>query len=324
MRDVLVTGGAGYIGSHVCKALPEKGYTPITIDNLSTGNHLAVKWGPFFEGDIDDQTLVRNILEKYPICGVIHLAAYSNVRESLRTPLKYFQNNVGATLKFLEVLIEKKITPFVFSSTCAVYGMPKKVPIYETHPKSPINPYGESKLMVEKILQTMPDLKVAILRYFNAAGADLEGEIGESHDPETHLIPILIQTAMGKRKTFTLNGEDHETDDGTPVRDFIHVTDLAHAHVLALEKLIKEKGNLILNLGSGMGYSVRAVISLVEKRGETKIPIKVSARFSGDPPILIANEKKAKQTLDWNPHYDLSTMIETAWNWHQEKIEIGS
>lgn len=323
MKAVLVTGGAGYIGSHICKALAKKGYLPVTVDNLSTGNRQAVKWGPFFEGDIGDQKLIKSLLEAHPICGTIHLAAYSNVRESQQIPLKYYQNNVGSTLKLLEVLLEKKIAPFVFSSTCAVYGMPQKVPIEETHPKNPINPYGESKLMVEKVLQTIPDLDYAILRYFNAAGADLEGDIGESHDPETHLIPLLIQTALGKRETFTLNGDDHETEDGTPIRDFIHVTDLAHAHILAFEKLLEEKESLVLNLGTGKGYSVQDVISYIEEKAEGKIPIVKGQRFRGDPPTLIANGTKAMKTLHWKPSLDLSKMIETAWNWHQQSVEIG-
>ncbi|QVL57107.1 MAG: UDP-glucose 4-epimerase GalE [Simkaniaceae bacterium] len=322
MKAILITGGAGYIGSHICKALAKKGYEPITIDNLSTGNRSAVRWGPLYEGDIGDKKLVKTILEKYPVYGVIHLAAYSNVRESHQAPLKYYQNNVGATLSLLEVLLEMKVVPFVFSSTCAVYGMPQKVPIDESHPKNPINPYGESKLIVEKILQAIPELNCALLRYFNAAGADVEGEIGESHDPETHLIPLLIQTAMGKRETFTLNGEGHRTEDGTPIRDFIHVTDLALAHILALEKLIEKKESITLNLGTGIGYSVREVISHVEKKGKTKIPITVGGSFAGDPPILVANGDKAMKTLGWKPQYDLSTMIETAWNWHQEQVEL--
>lgn len=322
-KAVLVTGGAGYIGSHVCKALAQKGYLPVTIDNLSTGNRFAVKWGPFFEGEIGDQEFIKSLLEAHPICGTIHLAAFSNVRESHQVPLKYYQNNVSSTLKLLEVLLENKIVPFVFSSTCAVYGMPQKVPIEESHPKSPINPYGQSKLMVEKVLQTVPDLNYAILRYFNAAGADLEGEIGESHDPETHLIPLLIQIALRKRETFTLNGEDHETEDGTPVRDFIHVTDLAHAHVLALEKLLEEKESLVLNLGTGRGFSVQNIISYVEEKTQGKIPIVKGKRFPGDPPILIANGRKAMETLLWKPSFDLSKIIETAWNWHQQSIETG-
>jgi UDP-glucose-4-epimerase GalE len=319
MKHVLVTGGAGYIGSHICKSLFQKGYTPVTIDNLSLGYKHAVKWGPLIQGNCEDKALLRKLLDDYPILGVIHLAALSNVRESHRMPLQYYQNNVGATLNLLEVLKERRISYFVFSSTCSIYGIPKKVPIDETHPKCPINAYGESKWMVERILQTVSQshgLKTATLRYFNAAGADPDGEIGESHHPETHLIPLLIQTAMGKRSDFTLFGEDHETEDGTPVRDFIHVTDLANAHVQALECMITQEQSLTLNLGTGKGYSVREVIDTIEKGWDLKIPIVSGERFSGDPPILIANAEKAQDILGWSPQYsDIQTIVETAWDW---------
>ncbi len=323
MKKVLVTGGAGYIGSHICKALREQGYFPITIDNLSTGNRWAVKWGPLIEGDIGDQKLVRNILDEHKIIGVIHLAAFSNVRESHQIPLRYYQNNVGATLNLLEVLLEKHISYFVFSSTCSVYGMPKSIPIDETHSKCPINTYGESKWMIEQILQTISQshgMKVAALRYFNAAGSDLDGEIGESHTPETHLIPLLIQTAMRKREAFTLYGKNHETEDGTPIRDFIHVTDLSIAHVRALDTIIEKERNLTLNLGSGKGHSVREVIEQVEKIGGYPIPMTLGKHFSGDPPILVANPEKAMEILNWKPSLsELSTIIQSAWSWHQQK-----
>ena len=319
MKHVLVTGGAGYIGSHICKSLFQKGYTPVTIDNLSLGHKRAVKWGPFIQGDCGDKALLHKLFDDYPTLGVIHLAALSNVRESLHIPLQYYQNNVGATLNLLEVLKERRISYFVFSSTCSIYGMPKKVPIDESHPKYPINTYGESKWMVERVLQTVSQshgLKAATLRYFNAAGADPDGEIGESHHPETHLIPLLIQTAMSKRPHFTLFGEDHETEDGTPVRDFIHVTDLANAHVQALEYMITQEQNLTLNLGTGKGYSVREVIDTIEKGWDLKIPIVSGERFPGDPPILIANAEKAQDILGWSPQYsDIQTIIETAWDW---------
>lgn len=319
MKHVLVTGGAGYIGSHICKSLFQKGYSPVTIDNLSLGHKRAVKWGPLIQGNCGDKVLLHKLLDDYPILGVIHLAALSNVRESHRIPLQYYQNNVGATLSLLEVLIKRRISYFVFSSTCSIYGMPKKVPIDETHPKCPINTYGESKWIVEKILQTASQshgLKIATLRYFNAAGADPDGEIGESHHPETHLIPLLIQTAMGKRPHFNLFGEDHETEDGTPVRDFIHVTDLANAHVRAFECMIAQKRNLTLNLGTGKGHSVKQVIDTIEKGWGLKIPIVSEERFPGDPPILIANAEKAQDILGWIPQYsDIQTIIETAWNW---------
>ena len=326
MKHVLVTGGAGYIGSHICKSLFLKGYTPVTIDNLSLGHEWAVKWGPFIQGNCGDKELLHNTLDNYPILGIIHLAALSNVRESHRIPLQYYQNNVGATLSLLEVLKKRRISYFVFSSTCSVYGMPKQVPIDETHPKCPINTYGESKWMVERILQTTSqshELKVATLRYFNAAGADPAGEIGESHHPETHLIPLLIQTAMGKRPHFTLFGEDHETEDGTPVRDFIHVTDLADAHVRAFECMIAEGRNLTLNLGTGKGHSVREVIDTIEKDWKLNIPIAIDERFPGDPPILVANAKKAQGILGWTPKYsDIQTIIETAWNWQNAAAPV--
>ncbi len=326
MSKILVTGGAGYIGSHVCKALSENGYTPITIDNLSTGNRWAVKWGPFIEGDIGNKDLLRKTLDDHNIRGVIHLAALSNIRESHRIPLRYYQNNVGATLSLLEVLIERKVSYFVFSSTCSVYGMPKKIPIDETHSKCPINTYGSSKWMIEQILQTVSQsygMKIAALRYFNAAGSDLDGEIGESHDPETHLIPLLIQTAMGKKKIFNLYGENHETEDGTPIRDFIHVTDLSAAHARALDTIMEKERNLTLNLGTGKGYSIREVIKQIETISGAPIPITLGKRFPGDPPILIANAENAMNLLNWTPsHSDLSTIIETAWNWHEQKVSI--
>jgi len=266
---ILVTGGAGYIGSHICKALAQKGYIPVTLDNLSLGHKWAVKWGPFVEGDISDREHLNSLCKKYQFQGVIHLAALSDVRESHHRPLSFYRNNVGGSLTLLEVIKEYRVPFLVLSSSCSVYGMPEQIPIEESHPKIPISPYGISKWMVEQILQSTSHthgIKSATLRYFNAAGADLDGEIGEVHDPETHLIPLLFQTALKKRPSFTLFGDDHDTPDGTPVRDFIHVTDLADAHVKALEYLIEKGVNLTLNLGVGKGYSVREVIRAVEKK----------------------------------------------------------
>jgi len=320
---ILVTGGAGYIGSHVCKALALNGATPVTLDNLSLGNKWAALWGPLIVGDISDKELLNSLCKEYQFQGVIHLAALSNIRESQQTPLTYYRNNVGGSAILLEVVREHKIPYFVQSSSCAIYGMPEQIPIDETHPKVPINPYGTSKWMVEQILQSVGQsqgIKIAILRYFNAAGADLDGEIGEAHDPETHLIPLLIQTALKKRPSFTLFGSDHETSDGTPIRDFIHVTDLAMAHVRALEWMVENGESLTLNLGSGSGYSVAQVIDKVERTLGCAIPIEKGERFAGDPPILVANPKKAIDTLKWQPRYsDLSTIINTAWRWHKER-----
>lgn len=319
MSYVLVTGGAGYIGSHVSKKLAKEGYVPVVIDHLSTGNRSAVKWGPFFEGDISDQALVQKILDQYPIEGVFHFAASTSVRESLTETMKYFQNNVGATLDLLEVLVERNIPHFIFSSTCAVYGIPKNLPLDESHPRNPINGYGESKAIVEDILLRVSQnhgMHVAILRYFNAAGSDFEGEIGESQSPQTHLIPLLLEAASQKKGLFTLYGEDHATDDGTAIRDFIHVEDLADAHLKAFEWMKKYQKNLLLNLGTGQGHSVREVMNIVEKMTQKKVPLKLDQRSPGDPPKLFANPSKAKEILGWEAkHLDLTKTIESTWNW---------
>jgi UDP-arabinose 4-epimerase len=319
MRYVLVTGGAGYIGSHVSKKLAKEGYTPIVIDNLSTGNRAAVKWGPFFEGDISNKPLIYQILDRYPIEGVFHFAASTNVRESLTETMKYFQNNVGKTLDLLEVLVEKKVPSFIFSSTCAVYGMPKRLPLDESHPKAPINGYGESKAIVEDILLRVSQnhgMHVAILRYFNAAGSDFEREIGEAQSPQTHLIPLLLEAASKKGGKFTLYGDDHPTEDGTAIRDFIHVEDLAEAHIKAFEWMKIHEDNLLLNLGTGKGHSVREVIAIVEKLTSQKVPLTLEARSPGDPPKLYANPSQAKETLGWEAkHLDLEKTIASTWHW---------
>jgi UDP-glucose-4-epimerase GalE len=319
MRYVLVTGGAGYIGSHVSKKLAKEGYTPIVIDNLSTGNRVAVKWGPFFEGDISNKSLVCEILDHYPIEGVFHFAASTSVRESLTETMRYFQNNVGKTLDLLEVLVEKKVPSFIFSSTCAVYGMPKKLPLDESHPKAPINGYGESKAIVEDILLRVSQnhgMHVAILRYFNAAGSDFEREIGEAQRPQTHLIPLLLEAASKKGGKFTLYGDDHPTEDGTAIRDFIHVEDLAEAHIKAFEWMKIHGDNLLLNLGTGKGHSVREVIAIVEKLTSQKVPLILEARSPGDPPKLYADPSQAKETLKWEAkHLDLEKTIASTWHW---------
>lgn len=320
---ILVTGGAGYIGSHVCKALYQKGYIPVTLDNLSLGHRSAVKWGPFVEGDILDTPLLKALCHAYPFKGAIHLAALSNVRESLQTPLSYYRNNVVGSLTLLETLQKQGIAYFVLSSTCAIYGLPKQSSIDEDHAKNPINIYGKSKWMVEQMGQSISQthgMHFAALRYFNAAGADLEGEIGESHDPETHLIPLLIQTALKKHPHFTLFGSDHETPDGTPIRDFIHVTDLAEAHVKALEWMMENNKNLTLNLGTGKGHSVKEVIQAVEKELGSSIPVVEGERLKEDPPLLVANPEKAFKLLNWKPkHSDLPTIIQTARQWLKKR-----
>lgn len=318
MTHLLVTGGAGYIGSHVCKKLSQKGYTPVTFDRLSTGHREAVKWGPLVEGELSDKALLRKTFETYPIEGVFHFAASTNVRESLTKTMEYFQNNVGASLDLLEVLLETKIDTFIFSSTCAVYGIPQTLPIDEIHPRSPINGYGESKAMIEDVLLRVSQnhgMNVALLRYFNAAGSDFEGEIGENQVPQTHLIPLLLQAAQSGGQ-FTLYGEDHATEDGTALRDFIHVEDLAEAHVKAFEWMKKNHDNLLLNLGTGQGHSVKEVIEFVEKITHNKVPIKIGQRNPGDPPKLFADPSKAKKLLGWQAkHLDLKKIIESTWNW---------
>lgn len=320
--NILVTGGAGYIGSHVCKVLAHKGFTPIVYDNLSEGHLSAVKWGPFIEGDIRNKQLLKKIFEQYRPIGVIHLAALTNARESEDEPIKYYQNNVEGTLTLLDAAITSGVSYFVFSSTCAVYGMPQKILIDESHPIDPINNYGLSKAMAEQILQTAGStcgLKITILRYFNAAGADLDGETGEKRSIHTHLIPLLLQAGLERKSPFTLFGDDHNTPDGTPIRDYVHVSDLALAHIQSLKWMIKHQKNLTLNLGSGYGYSVKNIIAAIEKMCSFTIPTKISKSFPGDPPSLIANFEKAANLLGWKPkHSALTTILETALEWHQK------
>lgn len=316
---ILVTGGAGYIGSHICKALAQAGYSPITLDNLSNGNQWAVRWGPLEKADIADPVKVAELIRQYNIESVIHCAAYAYVGESMRNPGKYFENNVSKSIKMLDTLIDNGVRHLVFSSSCAVYGIPESLPINEKTPKSPVNPYGESKLFIEKALEwyyRAHGMSSISLRYFNAAGADPDAEIGEWHDPETHLIPLVISAALGERENFEIFGADHATRDGTAVRDFIHVTDLAEAHVLALKKLWAGSDNTCLNLGSGVGYSVRDIIDAVEKVCQSSVPTQNNLPRPGDPAVLVAQPDLAAQYLDWQPRYsDLETIIRTAWKW---------
>jgi len=322
--NVLVTGGAGFIGSHTAKALALAGHTPVALDNLSFGHRWAVKWGALEVGDLADADFVRGVLKRHKIEAVIHFAANAFVGESVTDPRKYFRNNVVNTLNLLDAMNDKGIQPIVFSSTCATYGVPEQMPISESHPQSPVNPYGESKLMVEKILKWYGDaygLRWAALRYFNAAGCDPDGEIGEDHDPETHLIPLLFFSILGKRPHIDIFGTDYPTPDGTAVRDYIHVNDLADAHVRALKHLIDGKGNLALNLGTGTGNSVREVIAAVEKVSGKKVPVKESGRRAGDPPALVADARKAAEVLGWKPAYaDITTIAQHAWRWYQDRV----
>lgn len=317
---VLVTGGAGYIGSHACKALAQAGHLPVTLDNLTEGHRRAVKWGPLVEGDLCDLTLVRRTLREYRITAVMHFAAHAYVGESMRAPGKYFHNNTVKSLGLLEAAIECGVELFVFSSTCATYGLPQRLPIDEAHPQHPVNPYGESKLFVEKALrwyERAHGLRFTTLRYFNAAGADREGEIGEAHNHETHLIPLAILTALGQRPHLEVYGTDYPTPDGTAIRDYVHVTDLAAAHVLALNRLLAGDASAALNLGTGQGCSVLQVLDAVTAVAGRKVPVRKSPRRPGDPPVLIADAQRAREALGWAPYLsDLETIIHSAWRWH--------
>ena len=320
---VLVTGGAGYIGSHTCKLLAQSGFHPVTYDNLVYGHRHAVKWGPFVEGDLADKELLLKTIDDFNIQAVIHFAAYAYVGESMLEPDKYFRNNVINALNLLEVLNIKKIKKLVFSSTCATYGIPDTVPIDENHLQNPVNPYGESKLFFEKAMHwhdVAYGLKSVALRYFNAAGADPDGEIGEDHTPETHLIPLVIESALGQRPHVEIYGTDYATADGTAVRDYIHVLDLADAHVRALQYLENSGESVALNLGTGCGSSVREVIAAVEKNSGFQVPFKESPRRAGDPPVLVAKADKARQVLGWQAQYsDLDNIVKTAWAWSQKQ-----
>ena len=319
MNSVLVTGGAGYIGSHTCKALSEGGFTPVTFDNLVYGHREAVRWGPFIEGDLNDRESLERTIREHDVSAVIHFAAYAYVGESMQHPEKYFSNNVVNTLNLLEAMRITAVSHIVFSSTCATYGLPGRVPIDEQHPQTPVNPYGESKLFVERALKwygVAYGMKSVALRYFNAAGADAAGETGEDHVPETHLIPLVIEAALGIRPYVEIYGADYATPDGTTIRDYIHVTDLADAHVKALEYLRAGGDCLALNLGTGHGYTVREVISAVERVSGREVPVQLAPRRPGDPPQLVADAASANRHLGWTPqHSDLENITETAWAW---------
>ena len=319
---ILVTGGAGYIGSHVVKCLLAEKQEVVVIDNLEKGHRQAVFGGEFIKGELNDKKLLNKIIDEQDIEGVIHLAAYSLVGESMENPGKYYENNVGNGLNLLEAMVTNDVKYFVFSSTAATYGEPEAIPITEEHPTCPTNPYGESKLFFEKILaryQQIYGLQYASLRYFNAAGADHSGKIGEDHRPETHLIPIVLEKALGKRGKIYIFGDDYPTRDGTCIRDYIHVTDLAVAHLLALQALEQGKESQIYNLGNGEGYSVKEVIDTASKVVGHKIEAEIGERRPGDPAVLVASSEKIKSELNWQPQYpDLETIIATAWKWHQK------
>lgn len=314
---VLVTGGAGYIGSHACKSLYRNGLRPVVFDNLSTGHRKAVKWGPLVVGDLADvKTLDRAFTEHKPV-AVLHFAAKALVVESMRDPSLYYSNNTVGTLNLLDAMRRHGVQNIVFSSTCAVYGNPIRLPLDEEHPLQPISPYGRSKRMVEEILRDYESaygLRSVCLRYFNAAGADLEGELGEDHTPETHLIPSLLLAALGKREPLVIYGDDFATRDGTAIRDYIHVSDLADAHVAALRYLQRGGKGTAINLGTGRGSSIREVLASAQRIG-CPIPHRFDARRLGEPAELTAQAARAHELLGWIPQHTLDTSLETAWRW---------
>ncbi len=321
MNRILVVGGAGYIGSFMCKYLAQKGYKPIVLDSLERGHRASVRWGPLYEGCLSDAELLGEIFGRHEIAAVMHFAAYCYVGESVEKPPMYYRNNVANTLALLETMVAHNVRRFIFSSTCATYGEPVEIPITEDHPQHPINPYGRTKLMVEWMLrdfQTAHGLGFTALRYFNAAGADPEGELGEDHRPETHLIPLVLQTALGQRDRVAVFGRDYPTRDGTCIRDYIHIDDLAQAHALALERLLDGDPGGCYNLGNGAGYSVREVIETAGRVTGRPIPHRSAARRPGDPATLIGSSDRAMSELGWRPRFgDLETIIETAWRWHE-------
>jgi UDP-glucose 4-epimerase len=338
---LLVTGGAGYIGSHTVRALQQAGHRPVVLDNLVYGHRSIVEEVlrvPLVQGQVGDRALIEALLSgRHPACGgvpvraVLHFAAYAYVGESVTDPAKYYRNNLGDTLTLLEALVAtERPLPIVFSSTCATYGVPQQVPITEDHPQAPINPYGRSKWMVEQLLTDFAaayGLPSVIFRYFNAAGADPDGDLGEDHDPETHLIPRVLDTMSGREPYLQIFGDDYPTPDGTCIRDYIHVADLADAHVLGLERLLRlrereetERRPLIYNLGNGTGYSVQQVIETAKAVTGRGLLAHVAKRREGDPPQLVAGATRAHQELGWRPRYpELETIIEHAWAWHQRR-----
>jgi UDP-arabinose 4-epimerase len=319
MASILVTGGAGYIGSHVCKALAGNGFQPIAYDNLSQGHAHAVQWGPLVEGDIADRRLLAETMQRFRVAAVMHFAALIQVGDSMREPLRYLQTNVGGSLTLLQAMVESDVRSIVFSSTCAIYGTPRRLPLDEQHPQAPVNAYGASKMMVEQSLGWAAQahgLTHAALRYFNAAGADPAGELGEEHEPETHLIPLVLQAACGARPAIDIFGTDWPTPDGTCIRDYVHVCDLADAHLSALRHLLAGGASLAVNLGTGCGYSVLEVIDAVERVTGRPVPRHMTSRRMGDPPVLVADPRLAQTALNWLPrHSDLDQIVQTAWQW---------
>jgi UDP-glucose 4-epimerase len=323
MENILVAGGAGYIGSHTCLDLFNKGFRPIVYDNLSNGHAEFVKWGPLETGDIRDRNRLDDVLKKYKPRAIMHFAAAIEVGESVRDPGAYYDNNVAGTITLLRAAQAAEINKIVFSSTCATYGVPLSIPLSEAHVQSPINPYGRSKLIVEQILQDLDryqGFRSCILRYFNAAGADPEGRIGEWHSPETHAIPIAMEAALGRRPHFQVLGTDYDTRDGSCVRDFVHVLDLADAHTRAVEHLLNDGTSQALNLGTGHGTTVKELVATVRAVIGRSFDVRYGPRREGDSPALVADNALARQTIGWSPRHDLHSIIDSAWNWHSNYL----
>jgi UDP-arabinose 4-epimerase len=318
-RTILVTGGAGFIGSHTCKALASAGYLPVTLDNLERGHDWAVKWGPLERGDIGDEPSLRRIFEAWRPEAVLHFAGYAYVGESNAEPLKYYGTNVGGTANLLKACLTSGCKRLVFSSSCATYGIPVRLPVTESDPQEPISPYGYTKLVIERMLRDAEaayGIRHVALRYFNAAGADPSGELGELHEPETHLIPLVLFAAMGRQHSIKIFGNDYPTADGTCIRDYIHVSDLADAHVAALEWLATDNPSDSFNLGNGQGYSVAEVIRASEKITGKSIATEICPRRAGDPPVLISDAAKATRLLGWKPKFpSVEQQITHAWRW---------
>ena len=317
---VLVTGGAGYIGSQTAKTLARAGHQPVVLDNFSSGHRWAVKWGPLVEADLADEAKLIQTLRQFEVEAVIHFAGDIQVGESVKDPQKYYWNNAVNTLRLLDALVEQGSKPIVFSSSAAVYGAPDEVPIPEEHRMQASSPYGESKIFVERVLASYSEaygLRSMALRYFNACGADADGDLGEAHDRESHLIPLVIQAALGQRPHVEIYGTDYPTPDGTAIRDYIHVADLAEAHLRALEYLAREGVTDAVNLGTGHGHSVREVVAAVGKLCDGRVPVRETARRAGDPPVLVADARKAERVLGWKArHQSLDEIVASAWKWH--------
>ncbi|MCI0620414.1 MAG: UDP-glucose 4-epimerase GalE [Acidobacteria bacterium] len=322
MGTILVTGGAGYVGSHTVKRLRDEGIDCIVLDNLTRGHRELVKDARLVEGDLGDAPLLKSIFKENDIRAVMHFSAFAYVEESVSDPAKYYRNNVSSTVTLLSCMLEAGLSSLIFSSTCATYGVPLRIPITEDHPQNPINPYGATKAMVERILKDFNSaygLSYVSFRYFNAAGADPEGEIGEWHEPETHLIPSVLETACGLRDSVRVYGADYPTQDGTCVRDYIHVCDLADAHILGLKYLLGGGSSDFFNLGNGNGFSVKEVIEMASRVTGSTVPTVYAPRRPGDPPVLVGSSEKAKKILNWKPKFSqLDQILSTAWIWQQK------